>query len=43
VRVASAAAKNLKSPARYPTFLVFVGSKAPWFEITDDLPQYSEQ
>jgi hypothetical protein len=19
---------------------VFVGSKAPWFEITDDLPQY---
>jgi len=21
---------------------VFVGSKAPWFEITDDLPQYPE-
>lgn len=21
---------------------VFVGSKAPWFEITDDLPQYDE-
>lgn len=21
---------------------VFVGSKAPWFEITDDLPQYSK-
>jgi hypothetical protein len=21
---------------------VFVGSKAPWFEITDDLPQYRE-
>jgi hypothetical protein len=19
---------------------IFVGSKAPWFEITDDLPQY---
>jgi hypothetical protein len=32
-----------KSPARYPTCHVFVGSKAPWFEITDDLPQYSEQ
>jgi hypothetical protein len=21
---------------------VFVGSKAPWFEITDDLPQFTE-
>ena len=21
---------------------IFVGSKAPWFEITDDLPQYEE-
>ena len=21
---------------------IFVGSKAPWFEITDDLPQFDE-
>jgi hypothetical protein len=21
---------------------IFVGSKAPWFEITDDLPQFEE-
>jgi len=38
----AAAAQNSKSPARYPTCHVFVGSKAPWFEITDDLPQYSD-
>jgi hypothetical protein len=25
-----------------PACHVFVGSKAPWFEITDDLPQYAE-
>ena len=25
-----------------PTHHIFVGSKAPWFEITDDLPQYAE-
>ncbi len=25
-----------------PGFHQFVGSKAPWFEITDDLPQYDE-
>ena len=23
-----------------PTNHIFVGSKAPWFEITDDLPQF---
>jgi len=23
-----------------PTHHIFVGSKAPWYEITDDLPQY---
>jgi hypothetical protein len=23
-----------------PTYHIFVGSKAPWHEITDDLPQY---
>ena len=25
-----------------PTEHIFVGSKAPWFEITDDLPQFDE-
>jgi hypothetical protein len=29
------------SPVR-PACHVFVGSKAPWFDITDDLPQYAE-
>ena len=24
-----------------PTEHIFVGSKAPWFEITDDLPQFA--
>uniref|UniRef100_UPI0031011F40 GFA family protein n=1 Tax=Neorhizobium sp. EC2-8 TaxID=3129230 RepID=UPI0031011F40 len=27
-------------PAIRPTHHIFVGSKAPWYEITDDLPQY---
>jgi hypothetical protein len=27
-------------PGVRPGFHTFVGSKAPWFEITDDLPQY---
>jgi hypothetical protein len=27
-------------PAIRPTRHIFVGSKAPWFTITDDLPQY---
>ncbi len=27
-------------PAIRPTHHIFVGSKAPWFAITDDLPQY---
>src|SRR5206468_11606993 len=26
-------------PSLRPTKHIFVGSKAPWFEITDDLPQ----
>ena len=30
------------APAIRPTHHIFVGSKAPWFEITDDLPQYEE-
>lgn len=28
------------TPTFRPTHHVFVGSKAPWFAITDDLPQY---
>ena len=27
-------------PSIRPTSHIFVGSKAPWFEITDDLPQF---
>jgi len=29
-------------PSIRPQGHIFVGSKAPWFEITDDLPQYDE-
>jgi hypothetical protein len=28
------------APSIRPTEHIFVGSKAPWFEITDDLPQF---
>jgi hypothetical protein len=30
------------APTIRPTEHIFVGSKAPWFEITDDLPQFEE-
>lgn len=30
------------TPSIQPSCHVFVGSKAPWFTITDDLPQYEE-
>jgi hypothetical protein len=30
------------APSIRPTNHIFVGSKAPWFEITDDLPQFEE-
>jgi hypothetical protein len=30
------------APSIRPNKHIFVGSKAPWFEITDDLPQYQE-
>jgi hypothetical protein len=30
------------APSLRPTEHIFVGSKAPWFEITDDLPQFDE-
>lgn len=29
-------------PSIRPTAHIFVGSKAPWYEISDDLPQYDE-
>ena len=29
-------------PSMRPTKHIFVGSKAPWYEITDDLPQFEE-
>ncbi len=29
-------------PGIRPSGHIFVGSKAPWFEITDDLPQFEE-
>ncbi|CAN7425172.1 GFA family protein [Rhizobium sp. LjRoot98] len=30
------------APTIRPTAHIFVGSKAPWYEITDNLPQYRE-
>jgi hypothetical protein len=30
------------APSIRPTEHIFVGSKAPWFEITDDLPQHED-
>ena len=32
----------IDDPTIRPTKHIFVGSKAPWFTITDDLPQYQE-
>jgi hypothetical protein len=32
----------IDTPSIRPSSHIFVGSKAPWFEITDDLPQYDE-
>lgn len=32
----------IDDPAIRPGAHIFVGSKAPWFAITDDLPQYEE-
>ena len=32
----------IDTPSIRPTEHIFVGSKAPWFEITDDLPQAEE-
>lgn len=30
------------APSIRPSHHIFVGSKAPWYQITDDLPQYDE-
>src|SRR5215813_13067124 len=30
------------APRTTPSFHAFVGSKAPWYEITDGLPQFAE-
>jgi hypothetical protein len=32
----------IDTPSIRPTAHIFVGSKAPWFEITDDLPQFDQ-
>jgi hypothetical protein len=32
----------VNTPSIRPTEHIFVGSKAPWFDITDDLPQAEE-
>ncbi|MEP7042619.1 MAG: GFA family protein [Dokdonella sp.] len=32
----------IDEPGLRPSAHIFVGSKAPWFMITDDLPQYEE-
>ena len=32
----------LDAPSIRPAAHIFVGSKAPWYAITDDLPQYQE-
>ena len=32
----------IDEPALKPTAHIFVGSKAPWHEILDDLPQHDE-
>jgi hypothetical protein len=33
---------RVDEPSLRPTKHIFVGSKAPWFEINDDLPQHEE-
>ena len=40
VHVAMGSLKD--APTIRPSEHIFVGSKAPWFEITDDLPQHQE-
>jgi hypothetical protein len=41
-RVHVALGSLVDEPSLRPTGHIFVGSKAPWFDITDDLPQSEE-
>jgi hypothetical protein len=41
-RVHVALGSLVDTPTIEPSSHIFVGSKAPWFEITDDLPQHAE-
>ena len=41
-RVHIAMGSLIDAPSIRPSHHIFVGSKAPWFTITDDLPQYEE-
>jgi hypothetical protein len=41
-RVHVALGSLVDEPSIRPTRHIFVGSKAPWYEITDDLPQHDE-
>jgi hypothetical protein len=41
-RVHVALGSLVDTPTVEPSSHIFVGSKAPWFEITDDLPQHAE-
>jgi hypothetical protein len=41
-RVHVAMGSLVDAPSTRPTEHIFVGSKAPWFEITDGLPQFDE-
>lgn len=41
-RVHVALGSLVDAPSVRPTAHIFAGSKAPWYEITDDLPQHDE-
>ncbi len=41
-RVHVALGSLVDAPSLLPTYHMFVGSKAPWHEILDDLPQHEE-
>jgi hypothetical protein len=41
-RVHVALGSLVDAPSIRPSGHIYVGSKAPWFDITDDLPQYDE-
>jgi hypothetical protein len=43
-KLCSIALGTLESdPHIHPAFHMFVGSKAPWYDIADDLPQYESR